>query len=101
MKTFPSNSSDPPLSSIFPSHWVVLVEVLVVVVTVLVEVVVVMVAIVVLEDDPSVFNIKHSQHLSGPAPHNWSIGSISISIYVRSSWRTSIQAPDPLNAARQ
>jgi len=80
---------------------VVLVEVVVVVGGLLVEVVVAMIVISVLEVDPSVFNLKHSQHLSDPSPHSPSIGLISISINVRSPWRTSIHDPEPLNAARQ
>jgi len=54
MKTFPSNSSDPPLSSIFPAIVVVLVAVVGMVEVVLVEVVVVVVLMVIVlsEVDP-------------------------------------------------
>jgi len=70
-------------------------------VVVLVLVVIAIGVLEVVEDDPSIFILKHSQHLSGPVEQCPSNGSTSISISLRSSWRTSIHAPVPLKAARQ
>jgi len=78
-----------------PPFTIAVVEAVVVVVDVVgiieVEMVVVLVCVVivigvleVIEDDPSVLVLKHSQQCSGPVEQCPSNGSTSISIYVRS-----------------